>query len=43
MARKNIKVGPVAFRRHQRRKLYYDLSWEEYLDAGCPTLPEDER
>jgi len=42
MARKNIKVGGETFRRHKRRKQHYGLSWEEYLDAGCPTLPEVE-
>lgn len=40
MARKNIKVGEGVFQRHKQRKEHYNLSWEEYLDAGCPTIPE---
>jgi len=40
MPRKNIKVGADVFHRHKERKEYYNLSWEDYLDAGCPTLPE---
>lgn len=40
MTRKNIKVGVDVFKRHKQRKEYYNLSWEEYLDAGSPRLPE---
>lgn len=42
MARKNLKIGTDVYERHRERKEYYGLSWEEYLDAGCPEIPTDE-
>lgn len=42
MARKNIKISTKVYQRHSERKDYYGLTWEKYLDAGCPEIPEDE-
>lgn len=40
-SRKNLKLGSDAYDRHVRRKEYYGLTWEQYMDAGCPTIPAD--
>lgn len=41
MARRNIKLGEEAYQRHSSRKEYYGLTWEQYIDAGCPEVPRD--
>ena len=43
MARRNLKIGEKAYQRHSERKEYYGLTWEQYLDAGCPDIPPEDR
>lgn len=39
MSRRNIKISDDVYQRHKARKDYYGLTWENYLDAGCPDIP----
>jgi hypothetical protein len=41
MARKNIKMNEVTWHMHNERRQYYGLSWAEYMDAGCPRVPDE--
>jgi len=36
-----IRLNDSVHGRHKRRKEHYGLTWDEYLDAGCPQLPDE--
>lgn len=41
VARRNLKISEEAYQRHSERKEHYGLTWDEYLDAGCPEIPDE--
>lgn len=39
--RKNIKLAPDTFNKHNKRRKRLGLSWEEYLERQRPLTPEE--